>query len=79
MIEEFKPTRTWDQRIRRHREFQSVVCGNCGFVDNIPCSKFKPLAPEVIVRQMTARKWLMGHKRRDDLCPHCVKQRRSFS
>lgn len=74
MIEEFKPTRTWDTLMHRHRQFQSIVCSRCGFTDNIPCSKFKPLAPMVIVKQMQHKGWVMGHKRKDDLCARCAKK-----
>lgn len=79
MIEEFKPTRSWDMMQHRHRLYQSVVCGGCGFVENIPMTKFKPLAPNVIIRQMQHRHWLMGNKRRDDRCPRCASKRGAFS
>lgn len=75
MIEEFKPTRSWDQRQHRHRVYQSVICSCCGYIENIPVTKFKPLAPPVIMRQMQSRKWVMGHKRRNDLCPRCASKR----
>jgi ribosomal protein L37E len=74
MIEMFKPTRTWDTLAHAHRNYQSVVCSVCGFTDNVPITKRVALAPEVILRQMQKKGWLMGHKRRHDVCPRCAKR-----
>jgi hypothetical protein len=72
MLEHFKPTRTWDHLKQKHRQYQSVICGCCGFSENIPVNRYKPLPPDVIVKSMQKRNWLMGHKRKDDKCPRCA-------
>jgi hypothetical protein len=71
MLEHFKPTRSWDAIKRFHRRFQSVVCGGCGYTENIPVTKSIPLPPEVIIKQMQKKGWLMGQKRIHDRCTRC--------
>jgi predicted nucleic-acid-binding Zn-ribbon protein len=71
MLEHFRPLRTWDSRLHFHRRFQSVVCGICGHTENIPVTKSMPLPPELIVKQMQKKGWLMGQRRHHDRCPKC--------
>lgn len=73
--EAFKTTRTWVESEKQHRSFSSAVCCQCGAIDNIPISSRTPLPPEVIVKKMQARGWVMGQKRKHDLCPKCVAKR----
>lgn len=73
--EAFKLTRSWDEKEKKHHVYTSVVCGQCGFVENIYSSKSSSLPIEVMVKKMQQRHWVMGQRRKDDLCPKCVNQK----
>lgn len=70
--EAFKTTRTWIESEKQHRAYSSAVCCQCGAVDNVPINTKSPLPPEVIVKKMQTKGWVMGQKRKHDLCPKCV-------
>lgn len=70
--EVFKTTRTWIETDKKHRSYTSVVCGSCGELENLPIKTSAPVPPQVTVKWMQQRGWVMGQKRKDDLCPKCV-------
>jgi hypothetical protein len=77
--EAFKPLRTWDTHSKRHLQFQVVECSRCGKFENIPITSSTVLPPDAIVKKMLAKGWVMGHRRRDDICPECVAAKRKTS
>lgn len=72
MIEEFEPRRIFVPELGRHNRFQSIVCGECGKTENFIISKRKPLPSTIMVKKGQHMGWVMGNRRKDDLCPKCV-------
>ena len=75
MLEEFMPRRVYVEALGRHDRFQSIVCGDCGKTENFRMSKSKPLPAVALVKKGQQLGWVMGHKRKHDLCPKCVAKR----
>ncbi len=74
MQEHFKPLRLWDKETRTHCSYQVVECSRCPTTERIKVSTRSALPPEVIVKRMQDKGWGMGQRRRNDLCPSCVKK-----
>ena len=75
--ENFPPMRVWDASIKAHRTFQVVKCSQCEAFENIPTTGKTAMPPEAIVKRMQARGWVMGHRRRHDICPACATKKAS--
>lgn len=75
MLEEFMPRRVFVESLGRHDRFQSIVCGDCGHTENFRLTKSKPLPAVALVKKGQQLGWVMGHKRKHDLCPKCVAKR----
>lgn len=73
--EHFKSTRVWDADARQHRSYKSAVCRECGELENVPINGIRPLPPEAMVKLLQKHGWAIGQRRKDDLCPACVKKK----
>jgi ribosome-binding protein aMBF1 (putative translation factor) len=70
--EAFPPLRVWDEGLKAHRNYQIVKCSECEAFENMPVTSRTAMPPEVIVKKMQARGWVMSQRRRNDLCPKCA-------
>lgn len=75
--EAFPPLRVWDDAQKAHRNYQTVKCSACEAFENMPVTSKTAMPPEMIVKRMQARGWVMGHRRRHDLCPKCATKKAS--
>lgn len=73
--EAFPPLRVWDESQKAHRNYQIVKCSECEAFENIPVNSKTAMPPEVIVKKMQARGWVMSQRRRNDLCPKCASKK----
>lgn len=75
MQEKFKLTRTWDEREKKHHTYINVVCSECGKLDSLSVNSAAGLPPEMVVKKMQQRGWVMGQRRQHDVCPDCIIKR----
>lgn len=75
--EPFPPLRVWDEAHKTHRVYQTAKCSACDAFENVPVTSKQPLPADALVKKMQQRGWVMGHRRRHDLCPKCASKKAS--
>jgi hypothetical protein len=75
--EPFPIIRVFDKGLNAHRTYQTAKCSECNAFENLPMTGKNGLPPEVIVKKMQQRGWVMGHRRRHDLCHDCAAKKAS--
>lgn len=75
--EQFPRGSVLDQSTGQRRHFQSVVCGECGETVNFYSSGRLAYPEAQVIKSMQKKGWVMGRRRKDDICPKCLLARRA--
>jgi hypothetical protein len=63
-----------DKRFVGNSKHWSVRCSDCGHLQNINTNKARPLPPNIIIKKLNQKGWVIGNNPKRDLCPDCVRK-----